>query len=64
MVTNQDIERAFVIADMKLNNTINRAQFEFYKPELIQNMKLMERAMKNTLVKKSNNPLEEVHHGI
>ena len=64
MVTNQDIERAFVIADMKLNNTINRAQFEFYKPELIQNMKLMERAMKKTLAKKSNNPLEEVHHGI
>lgn len=62
MVTNQDIERAFVIADMKLNNTINRAQFEFYKPELIQNMKLMERVMKNTLNRNNNNPLE-VSHG-
>lgn len=63
MVTNQDIERAFVIADAKLNNTINRAQFEFYKPELIANMKLMEKVMRNTLTRKNNNPLE-VSHGI
>lgn len=62
MVTNQDIERAFIEADMKLNNRINQAQFEFYKPELIQNMKLMEMVMKNTLSRNNNNPLE-VNHG-
>ena len=62
MVTNQDIERAFLLANMELNNKINRAQFEFYKPELIQNMKLMEKVMRNTLTGKTNNPLE-VSHG-
>ena len=63
MVTNQDIERAFAIANLKLNGVINRAQFDFYKPELVMNMKLMEKVMRNTLAKKSNNPLE-VNHGI
>lgn len=63
MVTNQQIERAFAEADMRLNNTINRAQFDFYKPELIQNMKLMERVMKNTLNRNNNNNPLEVSHG-
>ena len=63
MVTNQDIERTFFKVNMQLNNKINQAQYEFYKPEIMQNMKLMEIAMKRTLMKKSNNPLE-VNNGI
>ena len=62
MVTNQQIERAFAEADMRLNNTINRAQFEFYKPEIVMNMKLMEKVMRRTLTQQTNNPLE-VYHG-
>lgn len=62
MITNQQIERAFAEADMRLNNQINRAQLEFYKPEIIMNMKLMEKVMKKTLIRQTNNPLE-VYHG-
>ena len=62
MITNQQIERAFAEAVMRLNNQINRAQLEFYKPEIIMNMKLMEKVMKKTLIRQTNNPLE-VYHG-
>ena len=49
MITNQAIERAFIKANCTLNNKINQAQYQFYKPELDQNMKLMQIAAQRTM---------------
>lgn len=36
MVTNQDIELAFVRAQNRINEGLDRAQFNFYLPDLVR----------------------------
>jgi len=58
MITNRDIEIAFVRAQNRINENLERAQVEFMLPDL-ENMAevLLQMVGKNQTKQKSNNPL-------
>ena len=63
MIGNYDIEVAFMQANVRLNEQINRAQQQFYKTEIDRQQAIMQAQMKrkpataDTLTAVSGNPL-------
>ena len=62
MVTNEAIERAFFIANLRLNNEINNALYGYYRPELEREEKIIQLSLRQKKV--GDNPIAEVSNGI
>lgn len=62
MITNEAIERAFFIANLRLNNEINNALYEYYLPELEREENIRKFTLRRNQV--GDNPIGEVNNGI
>ena len=51
MITNADIEQAFLQENLKVNEGINKVQFEFYKKDIERSMKMFAEIAKNTVIR-------------
>ena len=65
MIGNYDIEVAFLQANLRLNQSINEAQHQFYKAEIDRQQAIMKAQMKrkptaDTLTAQNGNPLSSI----
>ena len=65
MIGNYDIEVAFLQANLRLNQSINEAQNQFYKTEIDRQQAIMKAQMKrkptaDTLTAQNGNPLSSI----
>ena len=65
MIGNYDIEVAFLQANVRLNEQINKAQQQFYKTEIDRQQAIMKAQMKrkpmaDTLTAENGNPLSSI----
>ena len=65
MIGNYDIEVAFLQANLRLNQSINEAQHQFYKTEIDRQQAIMKAQMKrkptaDTLTAQNGNPLSSI----
>ena len=63
MVTNADIEREFLRANVEVNRSINAVLLEFFRPDLDRNQKLMEAQRKQKPAGDVFTAIEEENNG-